>query len=64
MYEDASRIFTAPANLGNELFPPRISLRPIKVFTHLVKFNPLRTRCGPGISGDRRCERTRKRTTS
>jgi predicted RNA-binding protein len=36
VYEDASRIFTAPAKLGNELFPLRIKLRPVKIFEPLA----------------------------
>ena len=41
VYEDASRIFTAPAKLGNELFPLRIKLRPVKIFEPPVEFKPL-----------------------
>jgi len=41
MYEDASRIFTAPAKLGNEVFPLRISLKPIRIFDAPVEFKPL-----------------------
>ncbi|MCK9317179.1 MAG: hypothetical protein M0P51_02260 [Methanoculleus sp.] len=41
MYEDASRIFTSPANLGDEVFPLRINLKPIRVFEPPVAFKPL-----------------------
>lgn len=41
MYEDASRIFTAPAKLGDEIFPLRINLKPLAVFDPPVAFKPL-----------------------
>lgn len=41
MYEDTSQIFTAPAKLGNEVFPLRINLRPIRIFDPPVEFKPL-----------------------
>jgi len=41
MYEDSSRIFTSPAKLGDEVFPLRIKLRPVKVFDPPVEFKPL-----------------------
>ncbi|MCK8517681.1 EVE domain-containing protein [Methanoculleus sp. 7T] len=41
VYEDASRIFTAPAKLGDEFFPLRIKLKPIKIFEPPIEFKPL-----------------------
>jgi len=41
MYEDSSRIFTAPAKLGDEIFPLRIKLKPVTVFDPPVEFKPL-----------------------
>lgn len=41
MYEDSSRIFILPAKLGDEIFPLRIKLRPVKVFDPPVEFKPL-----------------------
>jgi len=41
MYEDSSPIFTSPPKLGNELFPLRIKLKPIKVFKEPLEFKSL-----------------------
>jgi len=41
IYEDSSRVFTAPPKLGDEIFPIRIRLKPIKVFDPPVEFKPL-----------------------
>lgn len=41
MYEDASQIFTAPAKLGDEIFPLRINLKPIMIFDPPIEFKPL-----------------------
>jgi predicted RNA-binding protein len=41
MYEDTSRIFTAPAKLGDEIFPLRIKLRPVKLFDPPMEFKQL-----------------------
>lgn len=41
VYEDTSRIFTAPQKLGDEGFPLRIGLRLIKVFDPPLEFKPL-----------------------
>ncbi|MBA7480667.1 hypothetical protein ES707_16129 [subsurface metagenome] len=41
MYEDTSRIFTAPEKLGNEVFPLRIHLKPITIFNPPIEFKPL-----------------------
>jgi predicted RNA-binding protein len=41
MHENSSRIFISPAKLGDELFPLRIKLRPVKIFDPPVEFKPL-----------------------
>ncbi|MBW2675000.1 MAG: EVE domain-containing protein [Deltaproteobacteria bacterium] len=41
VYEDSSKIFTAPPKLGDELFPLRIRLKPVMVFKEPVEFKPL-----------------------
>jgi len=41
MHEDTSRVFTAPPNLGDEIFPLRIKIKPIKVFDPPIEFKPL-----------------------
>jgi predicted RNA-binding protein len=41
VYEDSSRIFTTPVKLGNELFPLRIKLKPLKIYNPPVEFKPL-----------------------
>ncbi len=41
VYEDSSKVFTTPPKLGNETFPLRIKLRPIRIFDPPVEFKPL-----------------------
>lgn len=41
MYEDSSEIFMSPKKLGNEVFPFRVKLKPIKIFREPVEFKPL-----------------------
>lgn len=41
VYEDTSRVFTTPPKLGDEIFPLRIKLRPIRIFDPPVEFKPL-----------------------
>ena len=41
VYEDSSKVFIAPPKLGNETFPLRIKLRPIRIFDPPVEFKPL-----------------------
>jgi len=41
VYEDASRIFIAPAKLGDEFFPLRIKLIPVMIFEPPIEFKPL-----------------------
>jgi predicted RNA-binding protein len=40
VYEDSSRIFTAPPNLGNEIFPG-VKLQPVMIFDPPIEFKPL-----------------------
>ncbi len=41
VFRDSSRIFKAPKGMGNETFPLRIKLKPIKIFDKPVEFKPL-----------------------
>ena len=41
VYEDTSRVFTTPPKLGDEIFPLRIRLQPIRIFDSPVEFKPL-----------------------
>jgi predicted RNA-binding protein len=41
VYEDSSKVFTTPPKLGNETFPLRIKLCPIRIFDPPVEFKPL-----------------------
>ncbi|MGB4279108.1 MAG: EVE domain-containing protein [Methanoculleus sp.] len=41
VYEDSSRIFTAPPNLGDEIFPLRVKLQPVMIFDPPIEFKPL-----------------------
>jgi len=41
VYEDESPLFITPTALGNEVFPHRIKLKPVKVFVEPVQFKPL-----------------------
>ena len=40
-YEDHSRLFVTPPQMGNEVFPYRMKVRPIKVFAEPLEFKPL-----------------------
>ena len=40
-YEDESHLFVTPKALGNEMFPLRIKVKPIKVFAEPIPFKPL-----------------------
>lgn len=40
-YEDRSPLFVTPKALGNEVFPLRIKVKPIKIFTEPIPFKPL-----------------------
>jgi len=40
-YEDHSRLFVTPPQMGDEVFPFRMKVRPIKVFTEPLEFKPL-----------------------
>lgn len=41
LYRDSSRIFKTPQGMGNETFPLRIKLKPVKIFDKPVEFKPL-----------------------
>lgn len=41
VFRDSSRIFKSPKGMGNETFPLRIKLKPIKIFDKPVEFKPL-----------------------
>ncbi|AIY89393.1 EVE domain-containing protein [Geoglobus acetivorans] len=41
VFRDSSRIFKTPKGMGNETFPLRIRLKPIKIFDKPVEFKPL-----------------------
>ena len=41
VYEDESQIFKTPTFLGNECFPLRLKLKPIKLFKPPIEFKPL-----------------------
>jgi predicted RNA-binding protein len=40
-YEDHSRLFVTPPQMGDEVFPFRMKVRPIKVFPEPLEFKPL-----------------------
>jgi predicted RNA-binding protein len=40
-YEDHSRLFVTPPQMGDEVFPYRMKVRPIKVFPEPLEFKPL-----------------------
>lgn len=40
-YEEHTRLFITPESMGNEVFPYRVKLRPIKIFEEPVEFKPL-----------------------
>ncbi|WP_292519531.1 EVE domain-containing protein [Methanoculleus sp.] len=40
-YEDHSRLFVSPPRMGDEVFPFRMKVRPVTVFTELLEFKPL-----------------------
>ena len=41
VFKDSSRIFKSPPSMGNESFPLRIKLKPIKIFDKPVDFKSL-----------------------
>jgi predicted RNA-binding protein len=41
VYEDISPVFVTPKALGNEVFPFRIKVKPVKVFAKPIEFKPL-----------------------
>lgn len=41
LYEDSKPLFTAPPQMGDEVFPYRFRLRPVTIFTEPVEIKPL-----------------------
>ncbi|AKG91656.1 Uncharacterized protein conserved in archaea [Geoglobus ahangari] len=41
VFRDSSKIFKSPKGMGNETFPLRIKLKPVKIFDKPVEFKPL-----------------------
>ena len=41
VFKDSKRIFKSPPNMGNEVFPLRIKLKPVKIFEKPVDFKSL-----------------------
>ena len=41
LYEDTTPLFTAPVQMGNEVFPYRFRLNPVKLFKEPVELKPL-----------------------
>jgi predicted RNA-binding protein len=41
VFRDSSRIFKSPPEMGNEAFPLRVRLRPVKIFEEPVDFKKL-----------------------
>ncbi|MDD3622332.1 MAG: EVE domain-containing protein [Methanofollis sp.] len=40
-YEDLKPLFVTPERMGNEVFPYRVKLRPVKIFPEPIEFKPL-----------------------
>ncbi|RQD85100.1 MAG: EVE domain-containing protein [Methanocalculus sp. MSAO_Arc2] len=40
-YEDSAPLFVTPERMGDEVFPYRVRLKPIKIFKEPVEFKPL-----------------------
>ncbi|AGK61391.1 Uncharacterized protein conserved in archaea [Archaeoglobus sulfaticallidus PM70-1] len=41
VFKDSKRVFKTPPGMGNETFPLRIKLKPVKIFEKSVEFKPL-----------------------
>ena len=41
VFKDSKRIFKSPPSMGNEIFPLRIRLKPVKIFSAPVDFKSL-----------------------
>ncbi|MDX8551966.1 EVE domain-containing protein [Methanospirillum sp. J.3.6.1-F.2.7.3] len=41
LFEDTTPLFTAPPQMGNEVFPFRFRLKPVKIFKEPVEIKPL-----------------------
>ncbi len=40
-FKDPTKIFKTPKGMGNEIFPWRVKIRPIKIFAKPIEFKPL-----------------------
>lgn len=40
-YEDRTRIFGTPIHMGDEVFPYRIKVKPLRIFAEPLEFKPL-----------------------
>jgi len=40
-FRDSKKIFKSPKGMGNEVFPWRIKIKPIKIFDEPIEFKPL-----------------------
>jgi len=41
VFRDSSRIFRSPPGMGDEIFPLRVKLKPVKIFDKPIEFKPL-----------------------
>ena len=41
LFEDTKLLFTAPPQMGDEIFPYRFRLKPVRIFPHPVELKPL-----------------------
>ena len=41
MFEETNPLFTVPLNMGTEVFPLRIKIKPIEIFLNPIEFKPL-----------------------
>ncbi len=46
IFEDSNVIFTAPSQMGDEVFPYRFRIKPVKVFKEPVEIKPLISELG------------------
>lgn len=61
LLEDTTPLFTAPPQMGDEVFPFRFKLKPVKIYKEPIEIKPLipellfviNRQCGLGISGRR-----------
>ena len=41
VFRDSKKVFKSPKGMGNEIFPYRIKIKPIKIFSNPIEFKPL-----------------------